>query len=156
MKGTDTMQANLRPAHAGIDVPAALQALAEAAITAQIIAKTLKISPRTIDRWAKGKQQPNTRNYTALRKLVDLEIAEITAGQSIASQRQLSLLQRAKFALRTDQERTAQDRLADELRADLLAYGSLLQPYQSVTTQVDPFDLIGNTDTADDLFGVAA
>jgi hypothetical protein len=147
-------QVSLPSTRSGIDVPAALKALADAGITRQCLAHDLKVHGRTVRRWERGLHQPSAKNLTALRELVDVEIATICAGQSIASQRHLSTWRQAKFLLTTDAERTEQDRKLAEMRAALLATGALVS-HRSVTAQVDPFDLVGNTQP-DDLFGVAA
>lgn len=136
---------------AGVQVAEAIKALAEAGITAQALAAELGRNVRTIRRWAAGQHQPRPANLAKLRDYVSWQVAEVQHRRGIASQRQLSTLQRAKHALTPEVERAEQARLADSIRRTMLA---ALHQHQSVTTQVNPFALAGSTD--DDLFGVAA
>lgn len=135
----------------GIQVAEAIKALAEAGITTKALAQALSVHPTTVNRWRNGTRTPNARNLAALRGEVGYLIGEVNSGRAIAGQRQLSTLQRAQHLLTTEAERTRQARQLDELRRALLARGVV----RSVTHEVDPFALVG--DTADDnLFGVAA
>jgi hypothetical protein len=110
------------PAGDGVDVAAAIHALAKAGIDCRVLAADLGVHRTTVARWTASKTRPNARNLAALRALVDELHREILAGMLLAGQGQDAALTTARDALTSDAKRADVGALAARLVADTEAY----------------------------------
>jgi transcriptional regulator with XRE-family HTH domain len=108
--------------NAGVNVPAAIHALAEAGITRLVVAAELGVHRTTVARWATGAHKPNARNLAALKTLVDELHRGVLAGTLLGGRGQDAALTAARDALMTDAERADVEQLAARLVADMEAY----------------------------------
>lgn len=130
------------------DTPSALAVLAEFDYPKPKLAAHLGVSLRSVQRWAAGRHVPSKRNLTNLRALIGQLIMFESANRPSAAQRRRSArLEQAAEALLTERERQEIAELAARAK--------------SVTAQVDPFELVrdsqaAESDAIDALFGRAA
>ena len=126
------------PRTSGVQITRAMHVLQQLGWTTAKLAAELGVHPRTTVRWARGVHTPSRRNLLALRGLVaQLGLAETAAPRLTRAAR---LLEVAHDALLTDAERARDEELARDIRAHLVAQRQAA--LRSITTQVDPFDLV--------------
>ena len=131
------------------DVPTAIAVLVEFDYPKPKLAAHLGVTLRSVQRWAAGRHVPSKRNLTSLRALVGQLLMFESANRPSAAQRRRSArLEQAAEALLTERERQEIAELAARAKV-------------SVTAQVDPFELVrdsqaAESDAIDALFGRAA
>lgn len=122
-----------RDTRTGIDVPAALSALAAAAraagepVSVRGLARELGVSASTVSRWARGICRPNAANARRLRDLVDQWYAYAvnrTAARwdeygHAVNAAIVHLVQTAYNSLMTDADRAIERELAADIAANI-------------------------------------
>lgn len=133
----------------GRDTAKAIRHLTAAGLTIKAIAGDLRVTVRTVRRWAAG-GQPTARNLANLQGLVGDEIERPTRpGDVAAKNRRAAHLDAALDALTSDRTRAELARMADAIRASLHAP-------PAVTLLVDPFVICRPRGGLDALFPISA